>query len=146
MSISAINMKEMSKIMSIELWMLTIAAALQFTIVVTHGVHIFFTAGMWWGIGRRNTARTVSDLGRRIERTLINNMEGLAIFVPLVLVVQLASVSSPLTQFAAQAYIALRIVFALLYISNIPYIRTFVWIGGQACLAILAFAILATGL
>ncbi|MCF6327322.1 MAG: MAPEG family protein [Devosiaceae bacterium] len=130
--------------MSIELWMLTAVAALQFTIVVTHGVHIFFTSGMWWGIGRRNTTRTVSDLGRRIERTLINNMEGLAIFVPLVLVVQLASISSPITQFAVQAYVILRIIFALLYITNIPYIRTFVWIGGQACLAALAFAIITT--
>ncbi len=130
--------------MSIELWMLTAAAVLQFTIVVTHGVHIFFTAGMWWGIGRRNTTRTVSDLGRRIERTLINNMEGLAIFVPLVLVVQLASVSSPVTQFAVQAYVILRIIFALLYITNIPYIRTFVWIGGQASLAALTFAIVTT--
>ncbi len=130
--------------MSVELWMLTAAAALQFSIVVTHGVHIFLTAGMWWGIGRRNTGRAVSDLGRRIERTLINNMEGLAIFVPLVLVVELAAISSPLTQFAVQAYLVLRLIFALLYIANVPYVRTFVWLGGQASLVVLAYAIVSS--
>ena len=132
----------MNDFMSIELYILTAAAILQFSLVVTHGVHIFFSAGMIWGIGRRNIATKVTDTGRRIERTLINNMEGLAIFVPLIIVIQFAGISSQLTQFFAQAYLALRVIFALLYITNIPYIRTFVWLGGQASLAILAYAIL----
>lgn len=132
--------------MTIELWMLTAAAALQFTLLLTHGTHIFLTAGMMWGIGRRDNNRDVSDLGRRIERTIINTMEGLAIFVPLVLVVQLAGVSSPLTQLAAQAYIALRVAFALLYIFNVPYVRTATWLAGQACLAALAYAIVTSSL
>ncbi len=132
--------------MTIELWILTAAAALQFTIIVAHGTHIFLTAGMWWGIGRRETGRTVSDLGRRIERTLINNMESLAVFVPLVLVIQLASISTPQTQFAVQAYLVLRIVFALLYIANIPYVRTLVWIGGQVSLAFLALSIVVSAI
>jgi uncharacterized MAPEG superfamily protein len=127
--------------MTPELWMLAIAAALQFTLVAIHGIHISVTAGIAWGVGRRDTPVAVSDLGRRIERTLINTMESLAIFIPLILTIQLAGFSSPLVVLSGSVYLAARAVFALLYLGNVPYVRTGVWLTAMFCLLFLGYSI-----
>jgi len=127
--------------MTMELWMLAAAALLQFSLISLHGTHIALTAGITWGVGRRDQPREISDLGRRIERTIINNMESLAVFVPLVLVIQIVGLSDELTRFSAQAYVLSRLVFAILYIANIPYLRTIMWLAGQGFLLMLGYSI-----
>ncbi len=129
--------------MTTELWLLAAVGALQFVLVATHGVYLFFSAGMAWGIGRRDTPAIGSDLGRRIERTIVNNMESLAVFVPLIVTIQLAGLSNSLTQTSAEVYLAARITFALLYLGNVPYLRTVAWLTGQFCLVLLGYAIIA---
>lgn len=129
--------------MTIELWMLAAAALLQFALISLHGTHIALSAGVIWGVGRRNRPREISDLGRRIERTIINNMESLVVFIPLVLIIQISGLSDELTRFSVQAYLAARFTFAILYIGNIPYLRTVMWLTGQGLLLTLGYAIVA---
>jgi uncharacterized MAPEG superfamily protein len=128
--------------MTVELWMITAAAMLQFGLIATHGIYIFLHAGMAWGIGKRDTPMPTSDASRRIERSLLNNMESLAVFIPLLLTLHLANIASPLSQIVAASYLTARLAFALIYIANIPYIRTGVWLIGQFSLIALAVLIL----
>lgn len=115
---------------------------LQFILLTTHGVFLFLTAGMAWGIGRRDKPIESSDLGRRIERTIINNMESLGVFIPLIITIQIAGLSTPLTEASAAIYLGARVVFSALYLGNIPYVRTAAWLTGQFSLLALGYGIL----
>ena len=127
--------------MTPELQMLFAAAVLQLALLVTHGAYISFAMGIKWGTGRRNTAVEVPDLGRRIERSLINSMEALSVFVPIMVLIHLIGLSDSLTLIGSATFVGARVIFVLLYIGNVPYLRTAVWLVGQASLFTLVIAI-----
>ncbi len=127
--------------MTLELTFLAATGFLQFTLLTAHGVFLSLTAGMAWGIGRRDKPIESSDLGRRIERTIINNMESLGVFIPLVITIQIAGFSTALTEASSAIYFSARVAFAVLYLGNIPYVRTIAWLTGQFCLLVLGYAI-----
>ena len=132
--------------MTVELWTLVTMGLLQLGLVTIHGTYISLALGLRWGMGRRDQSREVSDLGRRIERSIINTMEGIAVFVPIILVIQLSGLSDNITQIASQTYVTARIVYAFIYIGNIFLIRTLVWLIGQACLFVMGFALVGKAL
>jgi len=127
--------------MTLELQMLFVAATLQLALIATHGFYISFALGIKWGTGRRDKAVEIPDLGRRIERSLINNMEALSVFVPIMVLIHLIELSNNLTLIASATFVGARVIFVLLYMGNVPYLRTAVWLVGQGCLFALVIAI-----
>ncbi|NRB17853.1 MAG: MAPEG family protein [Rhodobacteraceae bacterium] len=127
--------------MTPELQMLFAAATLQLALIATHGIYISVAMGITWGTGRRDTAVDIPDLGRRIERSLINNMEALSVFVPIMVLIHLIGLSTGLTLIASATFVGARVIFVLLYIGNVPYLRTAVWLVGQGSLFALVISI-----
>lgn len=80
---------------------------------------------------------------RRAKRAHGNAVENLAVFAPLILIVELTGTGSAVTAFAAAAYFVLRIIHAFVFIIGLPYLRTLAFAGGVACQAVLAWAVLA---
>ncbi len=110
-------------------------AGLQLALTLTHGAQIAFTQGLRWGMGRRDTPRTQTDFGRRLDRTLANNAENAVVNVPVLLLLALLDLSAPLSEALVPLYVACRFVFAGLYLANVPYIRSAVWLAGQMIMA-----------
>ena len=131
--------------MTPELQMLFAAATLQLALIATHGFYISFALGIKWGTGRRDTAVDIPDLGRRIERSLINNMEALSVFVPIMVLIHLIGLSNSLTLIGSATFVGARVIFVLLYMGNVPYLRTAVWLVGQGSLFALITAIALAG-
>lgn len=127
--------------MAFELGVLCALAVLQMTLISVHSISIAFSAGIKWGIGRRDTQGQHSDFSRRAERSMINTMESLFVFIPLVLIVMISGVQDQLIRTAALVFIAARVCFAAIYLLNIPYLRTVSWFAAIASLLVMIIKI-----
>lgn len=78
----------------------------------------------------------------RLMRTVSNGFEGLILFAPAVLIVTLAGEASPVTAFAAWAYVAARALYLPAYVFGLVPWRSLVWgIGLLATLTLLVAAL-----
>ncbi len=128
---------------------MTLTSALLLTgifhalLLFAHGTHIALTHGIAWGTGRRDQAVVTSDLDRRFARTIMNNVESMVAFVPLAAAAGILGMDSEMLRAAALTYVVARMVFAAVYLANIPYLRTAIWFVGQG--AIVAVFLAAIG-
>ena len=68
-----------------------------FVLLMLQGTLVPMKQGFGWGLGSRDATRESSPLQGRAARTVMNHVEGMLLFIPLVLVVILADISSALT-------------------------------------------------
>jgi uncharacterized MAPEG superfamily protein len=114
--------------MTTDLWMLVWSAVLCVAIPVP-GVTVLLTmaGGPVWGFGNRDTPFAVAPWIERGRRAHANMVENLVPFACLVLVAHLAGKADATTAFAAELFLVARIVYTLVYMAGIPYLRTLVW-------------------
>jgi len=77
--------------------------------------------------GNREGMPEIKGWGGRAARAHRNMLENLVLFAALVLVAVLAGKTNPTTLLGAQIFLGARIVYALVYIAGIPWLRTGVW-------------------
>jgi len=121
---------------------LVLAGVLHLVLLFAHGGYIALAHGVVWGTGRRDHTVAQTDLGRRFERTIANNMESLAAFLPVMTGGLLVGLPGNAVIVAAGVYLCARGIFAVLYLANIPYLRTAAWLCGQGAIALIAIKIL----
>jgi uncharacterized MAPEG superfamily protein len=112
---------------SIELQSLFAVAGILLILVFVQGGLVPATHGLKWGLGPRDEPRDPSVLQGRLGRIVANHLEGMAIFIPLVLIVELAGLSSGLTAAGAVIYAAGRAAFAVIYFLGVPVVRSAAW-------------------
>ncbi|MEO1241435.1 MAG: MAPEG family protein [Pseudomonadota bacterium] len=113
--------------MSVELQSLFGVAAILLALVLLQGALIPATYGFKWGLGPRDEAREPTALLGRMRRIIANHLEGMAMFVPLILIAHFAGISTPLTQWGAVIFVAGRAAFAVIYMMGVPVIRSAAW-------------------
>lgn len=113
--------------MSFELQMVTGSVVILFALLMYQGALVPLNQGLGWGLGSRDGKPEYTAMQERVSRTIANHIEGMLLFVPLILVVELAGASSNLTQIGAGLYLAGRVAFAPLYLLGVPYLRSLVW-------------------
>ncbi len=113
--------------MPFELQAIVGTVLILFVLLMFQGGLVPVNQGFAWGLGGRDAKRDYSALQLRIARTIANHIEGMVMFVPLILVLQAMNISSDLTICGAGLYLAGRLVFALCYLLAIPYLRSFAW-------------------
>jgi uncharacterized MAPEG superfamily protein len=69
----------------------------------------------------------VKGLAGRAQRAHRNMLENLPLFIGLVLVAHVAGRTNSMTLLGAQAFFWARLVYAVLYVVGIPWVRTAVW-------------------
>lgn len=117
---------------------LILSGGFHVLLLFAHGTYIALSAGLAWGTGRRDTPVARSDLGRRFERTVTNNVESMVAFVPIMAASLLVEAHNPLTLTAALIYLLARMAFAAVYLANVPYVRTAVWFCAQLAIGTIA--------
>lgn len=71
----------------------------------------------------------------------LNGFEALPLFIAAVILAQMAHADQGRIDQLAMAFVAIRLVYGAVYIANLGWLRTAVWIAGVVdCLAILAMA------
>jgi uncharacterized MAPEG superfamily protein len=78
----------------------------------------------------------------RARRAHYNAIENLAVLAPLVLIANIAGISTPATVLAAQTYFGARLVHYLVYAAGIPAIRTLAFAAGFVATLVFAIALL----
>jgi uncharacterized MAPEG superfamily protein len=100
------------------------------------------------GVKYANTARDVpstkqdSKLLGRLSRAQNNLMETAPYFIALALIIHLMGLSTDVTQLAAMAFVALRLIYLPLYAFGVPDIRGMVWTLSFIALGFMAYAVL----
>jgi len=113
--------------MSVELQVVTGTVLILFALLMMQGTLVPLNQGFGWGLGSRDSKQEYTALQGRTTRTIANHMEGMMMFVPLVLIVELAGLSSTLTVWGAWIYLIGRLAFAPLYLMGISFLRSLAW-------------------
>jgi len=132
--------------MSIELQSLLGLVGILLILVTIQGMLVPVVHGLKWGLGPRDKPKEPSVLQGRLKRIVANHMEGMAMFVPLILVAHLTAISTPLTVLGAGVFLAGRAAFAVVYFLGIPVLRSAVWGVSMAGLFMVAYELVKTGL
>jgi len=132
--------------MTTELWMLTdttilfmLLLAMQSVISLATGVPITVL------VGDRSDLPPLGGLRGRATRTVNNSVEGMVVFVPLVVIAHLAGISNELTVLGATIYFWSRVVYVPCYMFGIPWLRTVVFAVGLAGMLMILAALFGAG-
>lgn len=94
-------------------------------VVAVHGA--LMQVGLPMLAGNREGMPEIRGWGGRAARAHRNMLENLVLFAALVLVAVIADKTNSTTLLGAQIFFYARIVYALVYIAGIPWLRTGVW-------------------
>ncbi len=126
--------------MIVELWALLGSAIVMLLSIVAQAVYLDMKAGAAYGLSNRDGAPAgLGDLGGRLDRNVRNQIEGLVMFIPLVVISAAGGVSNPWTQRAAVVYVIARFAYFLVYAAGVTILRSLIWMIGL--LALLAYII-----
>ncbi len=96
--------------------------------------------GSQWNAGPRDEGRKPSGhLAGRAERASANFRETYPAFIALALALVFKGDAAGSGLYGAWVWFACRIIYVPLYLAGIPYIRSLVWIGSLAGLALMFF-------
>ena len=104
-------------------------------VVAVHGA--LLQVGLAKLAGNRDGMPEIAGWGGRAARAHRNMLENLVLFAALVLVAALADKTNAMTLLGAQIFLYARIVYALVYIAGLPWVRTAVWGVSVAGLALI---------
>ena len=127
--------------MSVELTMLAYSVALLFVIILIQGNATILSNGVPYAAGNRDEAAPQTAFQGRVRRTVMNHVEGLAMFAPLALIAAQQGVSTPMTVLAAQLFFYGRVAHAALYLAGVPMLRTLAWLASIAGTVMMFLAI-----
>ena len=94
-------------------------------VVAVHGA--LMQVGLPALAGNREGLPEIKGWGGRAARAHRNMLENLVLFAALVLVAVIAGKTNATTLLGAQIFLYARIVYALVYIAGVPWLRTGVW-------------------
>lgn len=113
--------------MSFELQVVAGSVLILFGLLMYQGALVPLNQGFGWGLGSRDGEPDYTAMQGRTRRTVTNHMEGMLLFIPLVMIVEMAALSSQLTEIGAAIYLAGRLAFVPLYLLGVSYLRSVFW-------------------
>jgi uncharacterized MAPEG superfamily protein len=78
-------------------------------------------------VQNRESLPELTDWAGRAQRAHRNMLENLPLFIGLVLVAHIAGRANPMTLLGAQLFFWARLVYAVVYVAGVPWVRTAVW-------------------
>ena len=114
--------------MTIELALLTASVVLGIVQIIIVSHLQSWQRGYWWtASSREQGVAPLTGVAGRAERALRNYLETFPFFAAAILVVTVTNTHNWLTVWGANFYLWGRIVFAILYVANLPLARSLVW-------------------
>ena len=110
-----------------ELMLLVWAAVLTLVQAVVAVQGALMQVGLPMLAGNRDGLPEIKGWGGRAARAHRNMLENLVLFAILVLVAVVAGRTNAMTLLGAQIFLCARVVYALVYMAGIPWLRTAVW-------------------
>lgn len=114
--------------------MIMVAAALK--------TRLWSPSGFQKAAGNRETTTEPSPLAGRADRAAKNMLENVILFAIVMLAVHVAGKVGEQSALGATLFVAARVVYWLVYLAGIPYLRTAVWGVAVAGMIIVGLAAL----
>ena len=124
--------------MNIELIMLAAAGGLILLLTLLQGTRNVLVLGLPTAAGNQHDIAPWQGWNDRLNRAIRNQIEGIAIFAPIVLAVTQLGLTNETTALGAQVYVLARVVHAIVYTAGIAYVRTTAWAIGVAGIVMVA--------
>ena len=113
--------------MTQELSLLIWSVALAFAQVVVAALGANTQVGLPKLVGNRETLPPLTGWAGRAQRAHRNMMESLPLFIALVLTAHLTGANTATTIVGAQLFFWARLLYAIVYVVGIPWVRTLLW-------------------
>jgi uncharacterized MAPEG superfamily protein len=113
--------------MSLDFQMLVWSIALAFIQMLVAVSGCILQVGLPKLAGNRDGLSPMTGWVGRAQRAHLNMLENLVLFAPLVLIADIANRSNAATGLGAQIFFWARLVYAVVYIIGIPWLRTTIW-------------------
>jgi uncharacterized MAPEG superfamily protein len=113
--------------MSPELTLLVWTTILTLVQVVVAAMGATSQVGLPILAGNRETVPAVGGWAGRAQRAHRNMLESFVLFAVLVLVAQIAGKTNAMTALGAELFFWARLVYAVIYVVGVPWLRTGVW-------------------
>jgi len=114
--------------MTIELVLLAASVVLGIVhIIIVSQLQSWQRGYRWTASSREQSLSLLTGLAGRAERTLRNYLETFPFFAAAIFVVTVTNTHSWLTVWGAHFYFWGRIVYAILYMADLPFARSLVW-------------------
>ena len=138
--------------MTVELWMLMVATGVLASTVLAETVHLSVAYRPMETMGSRDSLN-LTPTAARLKRVVANHIEGMAIFLPLVVAATLSGASTgdvdgslrwgttSTSALGAQVFAVSRLVHAVTYALGVPIVRSLAWFLGVGGLVMVASAL-----
>lgn len=136
--------------MTTELWMLVAATGITMMAVMVQATHLMIAFAPADTMGTRDNLET-TPMAERLHRTVRNHVEGIVLFIPMVVAVSMVGASTvdgtviwgstALSATGAKIFVASRLVHLLSYTIGIPVVRSVAWMAGIAGLFMMVAAL-----
>jgi len=113
--------------MTQDLTMLTWSVALTVVQMIIAAIGANGQVGLVTLAGNRDGVPDATGWAGRAQRAHANMLENLPLFAALVLTAQVSSHANAMTALGAQLFFWARLVYAIVYLAGIPWLRTLVW-------------------
>ena len=114
--------------MTQDLHMLIWSVALTFVQMLAAAAGANGQVGLVTLAGNRENVPAITGWAGRAARAHANMLESLPLFIALVLIAQVTNHANPMTALGAQLFFWARLVYAIVYVVGIPWLRTVVWL------------------
>ena len=114
------------------------AAMLVWLAVIVQHITNVVLRGVTYVTGDRSMAPPTNGFFGRATRTLANNVEAAVMYIPPTILIVLTQKTSAVTYWTAVVYIGVRAFYNISYWLKIPQIRSYAWLTGMICSAIMA--------
>ena len=128
--------------MTTEILMLAAAGGLLLLLTLIQGTRNVLVLGLTVAAGNQHDIAPWSGFNDRLNRAIHNQIEGIAIFAPILLGVVIAGLANETTALGAQLFVASRVVHAVVYMVGVPWIRTGAWTAGTIGVVMVASPLL----
>lgn len=117
-------------------------AAILFGSIIAQGLYTDLVSGLAYSLSSRDLpAPRYGVLGHRLARNVRNQLEGLAVFLPLAVVAAELGVSNPWTQWASAVYVGARALYPFAYALGWTPYRSILWSVGFLALPVFAYGL-----
>jgi len=113
--------------MRADLHMLLWSVALTVVQMLIAAAGANFQVGLPALAGNRDALPAITGWAGRAQRAHRNMLESLPLFIALVLIAQATGHANAMTALGAQLFFWARLVYAIVYVAGIPWLRTLVW-------------------
>jgi uncharacterized MAPEG superfamily protein len=110
--------------MTTELKMLLYSTLLLLVLILVQATAGIRAIGVAAAAGNREDLPALTGFPGRAKRNVLNHIENLAVFAPLILIAVLAQRLGPWTVLGAQLFFWARLVHGVVYLTGLPWIRT----------------------